>query len=772
MKKFTWILLLVLVSGFSHAQSQNVPEAGKFGGAEKQVVYKNQAGYSLQHMINNGHYQMRALIDYDSLNMSFLGNWPSGINYSLIYSGIDNIFMLGSGGTMIVLDLSDPEQPETISEVRSRSLVDCAFFDTETNRLYLGAYFSGVEIWDLNDMQHPFRLARIPTESYPRGGVFAEGNIVYVMTVAAGIYIYDIENLEDINLIGHYPIPSSSLVWNSAKDGDLMFCAAGNACRIVDVSDPSNLVMAGVIAGASAGVYAENGKFYQLSSTSGLKIWDVSNPATPQLLGQIAISGNPAKISVNGDYAYITSAANEPNGGLKIIDVSDPTNPQEKSSFVCYTEHVATNGSLTLISAGSECKVIDVTDINSPQLKSTISLPGWVHNVFLKGNYGYTGSNGFRVFDLSDKSNPVQVGFNETLGAFVATNSDYAVYIPYSAGGNNKVNIMDISDPTSPKKMGHYVSPAMTYKVDLKDNYAFIACWWDGVRVINFSNPESPVLAAHVLGWYNGAIPGDEYCFAQSIDVVGDYLYVIDYMPFEYQDTKGIYIFNISDPANPVFINRFKEFNSKCNDISVQDDYAYLADNVGGVEVINIADPNNPFVVGYVYLPDVAEAITTEGKYAYVSNYILGGVQMLDISFPPNSNIAGYYKRSGVFALGVSVQGSHVYIGDGIAGFQIYDNLFITSVEDLNKNNSEQLDIYPNPALQSAKANFITTTNSYCNLSIYDLTGRKVQEIFNGWLDAGEQTFEIKSNQLKAGIYFVKLEINDQVRTSKLVISH
>ncbi len=70
------------------------------------------------------------------------------------------------------------------------------------------------------------------------------------------------------------------------------------------------------------------------------------------------------------------------------------------------------------------------------------------------------------------------------------------------------------------------------------------------------------------------------------------------------------------------------------------------------------------------------------------------------------------------------------------------------------------------------KANFITTTNSYCNLSIYDLTGRKVQEIFNGWLDAGEQTFEIKSNQLKAGIYFVKLEINDQVRTSKLVISH
>lgn len=104
--------------------------------------------------------------------------------------------------------------------------------------------------------------------------------------------------------------------------------------------------------------------------------------------------------------------------------------------------------------------------------------------------------------------------------------------------------------------------------------------------------------------------------------------------------------------------------------------------------------------------------------------------------------------------------------------FKIYDNLFITSVEDLNKNNSEQLDIYPNPALQSAKANFITTTNSYCNLSIYDLTGRKVQEIFNGWLGAGEQTFEIKSNQLTAGIYFVKLEINDQVRTSKLVISY
>ena len=50
---------------------------------------------------------------------------------------------------------------------------------------------------------------------------------------------------------------------------------------------------------------------------------------------------------------------------------------------------------------------------------------------------------------------------------------------------------MDISDPANPEYLAHYKAPVMTYDFSLKDNYAFIACWWDGFRVVNFADPNA-----------------------------------------------------------------------------------------------------------------------------------------------------------------------------------------------------------------------------------------------------------------------------------------
>lgn len=769
MKKCIVLMVLLAINYFVAAQTQKVARSGSLETLEIYTTGSGLAGYELNKDISHGHYNMQRVLNYDSLNMTFLGNWPLGVSYSLIYSGAGNIFMLGTGGGVMVIDATNPANPQTISVIKSRSLVDCAAYDPVNHRLYLGAYFSGVEIWDLSDMQNPARLARIPTNSYPRGGIFAEGDLLYVMSVADGIYIYDLADLQNIEMIGHYPISSSTLIWNSAKYGNLMYCAASNNCRIVDVGDPSNPLLAGVIPGISTGVYATEGKLYQVSYNYGLKIWNVSNPSSPQLLGQTTINGYPVKVVVQGNYAFIASSTTNPGGGLRIIDVSNPANPQEVSSFSGYADFVAVNENLAMISGGSKSEILDITNINSPQLASSVLLPGWVNNLCVKDNLGYTGSNGFRVFDLSDKSSPVQIGYDETPGDLVAVSGNLAVYIPKSMGSANPVNIMDITNPASPFKRGHYTAPVMTYDINIKDHYAFIACWWDGLRVVDFSNPDNPTLKAHKLGWFNGAVPGVDYCFAQALDIEGNYLYVIDYMPFEDEDTKGIYIFDISNPENPVFIKRFAEINSKCNDVSVEGNYAYLADGLGGVEVVNVADPNNPYIAGYVYTPDGSTAIEAAGNYAYVANYILGGVQMVDISFPANPFISGFYKPSGVFALGVSVQGSHIYIADGIAGFQIYDNLIITGINESVKANQSNLEIQPNPASTISFVNFLTESHTYCKLSLFDNTGRQVKMIFEGLLNEGNHSFAVKRDNLNAGIYLVNLQMGDRIATKKLL---
>lgn len=764
MKKLTFLLAMLLISSGVFAQTKLVTHRGELELYEHEVLKPDMTGYSFYDMIGNGYWNGSRVLDYDSLNMTYKGNWPLGSSLSMGYTGSDNIFMVGSGAGVIMLDAGDPYNPVELSVVAARALVDASYYDAATQRLYLGAYFSGVEIWDMSDFSNPHRLARIPTSSYPRGGVFAEGNLVYAVTVADGIHIFDISDLNNIVETGAYLIPSSTLVWNSAKEGNLIYCACGNGgCRIVNVSDPVNPAIAGVVAGITTGVEVQDGFLYQIAYNYGLKVWNVSNPSSPQLAGQLAISGTPYRVDLKDNHAFVANATTNAGGGMNIIDVTNPASMQIVSTYAGYAEYIAV-GEDVAVTTGSSfgCNVLDVTNLTAPQLGKNIVMHNMTEDVFVQGDLAIAPSNGFRVFDVGDKYHPFQIGFDPTPGSMAVISGDLAVYIPNSMGANNPVNVMDISDPLNPFLRGYYMAPVMTNDLVIVGHYAFIACWWDGFRVVDFSNPDAPVLAAHKFGWSNGAVPGVDFCYVQALDVSGNFLYLLDYQPFPEEVTKGLYSFDITDPTNPVFIGRLATLQSSGYDVKVQGNYAYVGDNLGGLEVIDVSDPANMMTVGYCYLPDVANAVDVEGNYAYVANYILGGVEVVDISFPASPFIAAYYKRSGCFGMGVSIEGSHTFLADGLAGFQIHENLIITGMGENVSGTVNNLNVYPNPANGVVNLDVMAETGGYYRVSVFDITGRLVNRVFEGNLNPGKHhlqwTTENTDIPASDGIYLVKVE--------------
>jgi len=771
---FLFLMFFVMIEGFGQTEFVALP-----GGTElvkHEISAPDLTSYSFYDVIKNGNWNPNRELDYDSLNMTYKGNWPFGQSFSLSYSGNGNIFLVGSGAGVIVLDASDPANPVEITQVRARALVDGSYFDAFTSRLYLAAYFSGIEIWDVAGWENPQRLARIPTTSYPRGGVFASGNYVYAITVADGVYVYNTSDLGNITQEGHAAIPSSQMVWNSAMEGTNIYCAASNGgCKIVDVSDPANPQVKATVSGVSTGVCVKDNVLYMVSYNYGLKIFDVSNLSNVQQIGQLPITGFPYRVSVKGDYVFVANSTSNTGGGMQIIDVSDPAVPVLVSSYTAYADFVAVGENVAAITGGGRpLSILDVSDIANPQLKTDYKLPLSVNEICVNGDMAFTGSNGFRVFDVSDKTKPEQIGYNETAGDMAAVSGSLAVYIPKSMGAPNPINIMDISDPTNPVKRGHYIASAMTYDLDLVGNYAFVACWWDGFRVINFENPDSPTQAAHKFGWVNGnSVPGVDFCYVQALTIQGNYLYLIDYKPFEDQDTKGLYIFDISNPANPVFVSRYAALLSQGYGLEVQGNYVYVADKNGGLEIIDVSDPANAYSTGYVYLPDVAWTVDVEGSYAYIANYILGGVQTVDISDPSNPFIAGYYQRSGCFGLGVAVEGSHSYLADGPAGFQIHENLIITSIDEQSIKNDETLKIFPNPATSEVSITFDLPAASKLQINIYDITGKLIRQLFNGNENTGTKTLSWDGNlengtPANTGIFLIKIETERQILVSKV----
>lgn len=71
------------------------------------------------------------------------------------------------------------------------------------------------------------------------------------------------------------------------------------------------------------------GDFAYFGSGATLQIADVSNPASPQVVGEVALSGVVKGVVVSGDYAYVTTGGE----GLRVINVATPTAPVEVGSY-------------------------------------------------------------------------------------------------------------------------------------------------------------------------------------------------------------------------------------------------------------------------------------------------------------------------------------------------------------------------------------------------------------------------------------------------------
>ncbi|MCK9203273.1 MAG: T9SS type A sorting domain-containing protein [Bacteroidales bacterium] len=701
--------------------------------------------------------------EFDSLNVSYVGSWALGQSLYISCNGPGNILFVGSGAGVIVLDVTIPSNPVHLGEIHTRGLVDAIYFDETTSRLYLCTYFSGFEIWDVSDYADPVRLGRGATSGLPRGGIFASGNYVYVVTVANGVQVFDISNPAAPVNTGNCPLSTTNFAWNSAKSGNNIFVAIGNGgLKIVDVSDPTNPKIAGSSSMISTGVWVEGNYAYSVGYNFGIRILNISNLSNITQVGYKTIPGYPFRIKVIGNYAYIANASSS-DGGINVVDISTPTSPQFLSTYAGYAEYVTGNGSVVAFTGSSQpCTILDITEPVNPVFAGSYPLPLYTQDVEVSGNYAYTGNKGFRVFDISDKTQPVQVGYDTTDGSIIRLAGDKAVYIRASMAANNPVMIMDISNPLQPGFLGQYMAPVMTWDLALKDQLAYVATWWDGVRSVDFQDPVNPVLFKHFFGWFTGAVPGEDYCYVQALDIEGDYLYLVDYGPFVAEDTRGLYIFNISDPANPVKVSRYTGLLSNPYDIDVVGDYVYIADQNGGMEVIDVTLKQIPVALGYVSLPDAPREIRIHENHAFLADYINGGVQIVNVSDPNNPVIDGYYSRSGCFALGVSVSGNYIYLADGLAGFQIYQTDLITGTGKPITENDRGPSVYPNPFTDRVGITIEQAGNAHSFLSVYDASGRLLATLLPISQDNGSLVYSWNGKttsgmEVVPGFYYYKL---------------
>lgn len=203
-----------------------------------------------------------------------------------------------------------------------------------------------------------------------------------------------------------------------------------------------------------------------------------------------------------------------------------------------------------------------------------------------------------------------------------------------------------------------------TVDVCIDGNYAYVTNQEDGLKILNITDPSNP----HIIGSY------DTPNIAYSVFVEGDIAFLADNEGVLPQ-YENIIVLNVSDPTNPVHKGNCSTFftaGDAARSITVDGNFAYIANMVGGMRIVNITDSNIPEPVGVRNTPGTSYKLVVDGDYAYLADGS-NGLVILDVSDPTNPEIIGNYDTGLSDSINLVVEGIYAYVIDFNSGVIIID---------------------------------------------------------------------------------------------------
>jgi tRNA A-37 threonylcarbamoyl transferase component Bud32 len=487
--------------------------------------------------------------------------------------------------------------------------------------------------------------------------VEVNNNFAYVVDETAGLKIIDISDPENPTLVGSF----SSTPYGVDVIGNLVYLADLSAgLKIIDASNPTNPTLIGNIDTDYAGkVAVKDNLAYVTDMGVGLKIIDVSNATDPTLVGSLALS-SPWEIEVDGIFAYVADSV----AGLKIIDVSNVTDPTLVGSIATYNAiGVEVNGNFVYVADHFEgLKIIDSSNPFVPVLIGGLTTTDRAFTVTVNGNLAYVadGSAGLKIINVVEM--PKLSGIPQEGDAGMLD-----IKVTADDGKGNQVS--DVFDLN--------VRPIMIVDNPIPDQIVFVDQDFRFIIPENtFNNADGNVWSYNItLGdgnplpeWLKvgghagqptllGSLDTDHAC---EITVNGDYAYVAD-------GSGGVKIIDVSNTSAPVLKGTFSSSNAR--DIIVKDNYTYVADYAEGLKVIDISNVTNPTLIGS-FVTYGAMGVEVNGSLAYVAD-AGAGLKIINISNPANLTLTGSIAT--YYAMKVEVNGNLAYVADAQEGIKIID---------------------------------------------------------------------------------------------------
>lgn len=253
--------------------------------------------------------------------------------------------------------------------------------------------------------------------------------------------------------IGSNPMPTSNKQMGLAVDSSgWLYISGASSSTGIAIIDPNYLTLTNTITGVGipAGISFTNSGgskakdsarklLFTASGSGGMYIVDVTNPASPQKLGNYNTSGTATGVTVSGNTAFIADGLK----GLVIVDVSNPASPKWLGTCDTpgFANRVAVAGNVAAVADASNGLVlIDITDPKAPKVLGSYKPAGGFDalDVLVRGRYAYLACShwGLHIVNIIDPKNPRQALHHAPLDAVISlTELDGLIYMAIEGAG-------------------------------------------------------------------------------------------------------------------------------------------------------------------------------------------------------------------------------------------------------------------------------------------------------------------------------------------------
>jgi hypothetical protein len=272
--------------------------------------------------------------------------------------------------------------------------------------------------------------------------IFVQGRYAYVTdtTPAGALVAFDISNPAAPAQIGF----AANLLGNASDtvfiQGRYAYVADPGPTRtkIYDISNNNHQFNTAALLpdtnGGSQNMTYVQGRYLYTNDGANFEIADISSPGAPVIISDTLTSpGTPVAVYVVGHIAYVL---NQSSNTFQSIDVSNPANPislvNVAMSFKPYSLFV--QGRYAYVAGTNNVAVFDISNPFLPVLAGSIATASGNNNsIFVQGRYAYVvngSANTLQILDVSSPS-PISVGTVPTdsnpVGVFVQGRYAYVV---------------------------------------------------------------------------------------------------------------------------------------------------------------------------------------------------------------------------------------------------------------------------------------------------------------------------------------------------------